>query len=79
MIRLRVLASGNRGNAAIVENGSTGEGMLIDCGICKRDFLNRADEAGFDIARLRAVMITHDHSDHTKGLGAVLRGLAKAA
>lgn len=78
MIKLHVLASGSGGNAAIVENGRTGEGVLIDCGICKRDFFERAGEAGFDAARLRAVFITHDHGDHTKGLGVVLRGLAKA-
>lgn len=78
MIKLHVLASGSRGNAAIVENSHTGEGVLVDCGICKRDFFERAAAAGFDVAGLRAVFITHDHSDHTKGLGVVLRGLEKA-
>ena len=78
MLRLHILASGSGGNAAIVENAATGEGVLIDCGICKRDFFARAEEAGFDLGRLRAVVITHDHGDHTKGLGVVLRGLAKA-
>ena len=63
MLRLHILASGSGGNAAIVENAATGEGVLIDCGICKRDFFAR---------------VTHDHGDHTKGLGVVLRGLAKA-
>lgn len=77
MIKLHVLASGSGGNAAIVENGRTGEGVLVDCGICKRDFFQRAKEADFDTAKLRAVFITHDHGDHTKGLGVVLRGLAK--
>ena len=50
---------------------------MLDCGICKRDFFARCDEAGFDPANLEAVLITHDHTDHTKGLGVVLRGLAK--
>lgn len=76
-IRLHVLASGSKGNAAIVENVVTGEGILIDCGICKRDFLSRCDETGFDLRRLRGVLITHEHTDHTKGLGVVYRGLAK--
>lgn len=76
-IRLHVLASGSKGNAAVVENVATGEGLLIDCGICKRDFLSRCDEAGFDLRRLRGVLITHEHTDHTKGLGVVYRGLAK--
>lgn len=77
MLKLHVLASGSKGNAAIVENAATGAGMLIDCGICKRDFLERCDEAGFDPTRIDAVLITHEHGDHTKGLGVVLRGLAK--
>ncbi|MFR3091511.1 MAG: MBL fold metallo-hydrolase [Eggerthella lenta] len=38
----------------------------MDCGICKRDFFARCDEAGFDPANLEAVLITHDHTDHTK-------------
>ncbi|MCQ4849740.1 MBL fold metallo-hydrolase [Gordonibacter pamelaeae] len=76
-LRLHVLASGSRGNAAVVEDASTGAGVLVDCGICKRDFLARCDEAGFDPARLAAILVTHDHTDHTKGLGVVLRGLAK--
>ena len=78
MLRLHILASGSGGNAAIAENAATGEGVLIDCGICKRDFFARAEEAGFNLEKLRAVVITHDHGDHTKGLGVVLRGLAKA-
>ena len=77
MLALHVLASGSSGNAAVIENTATGAGVLIDCGICKRDFLNRCDEAGFDPARLAAILVTHDHTDHTKGLGVVLRGLAK--
>ena len=59
MLRLHILASGSGGNAAIVENAATGEGVLIDCGICKRDFFARAEEAGFDLGRLRAVAAMH--------------------
>lgn len=77
MLALHVLASGSSGNAAVVENTATGAGVLIDCGICKRDFLNRCDEAGFDPGRIQAMFVTHEHSDHVKGLGVVLRGLAK--
>lgn len=76
-MRLHVLASGSKGNAAIVENVVTGEGILIDCGICKRDFLSRCDEADFDLRRLKGVLITHEHTDHTKGLGVVYRALVK--
>ena len=77
MLALHVLASGSSGNAAVIENTATGAGVLIDCGICKRDFLKRCDEAGFDPGRIQAMFVTHEHGDHVKGLGVVLRGLAK--
>ena len=77
MLALHVLASGSSGNAAVVENVVTGTGVLIDCGICKRDFLSRCDQAGFDPARIEAAFVTHEHGDHVKGLGVVLRGRAK--
>lgn len=76
-LKLHVLASGSKGNAAIVENASTGEGVLVDCGLCKRDFFARCAEAGFDPARLSGILVTHEHTDHTKCLGVVVRGLAK--
>lgn len=76
-LAVHVLASGSRGNAAVVEDAATGAGVLVDCGICKRDFFARCEEAGFDPARLAAVLVTHEHTDHTKGLGVVMRGLAK--
>ncbi|WP_080803610.1 MBL fold metallo-hydrolase [Arabiibacter massiliensis] len=76
-LALHVLASGSRGNAALVVDEATGAGVLIDCGVCKRDFFDRCGEAGFDPAKLAAILVTHDHTDHTKGLGVVLRGLAK--
>ncbi len=77
-LAVHVLASGSRGNATVVEDTATGAGVLVDCGICKRDFFARCEEAGFDPANLAAVLVTHEHTDHTKGLGVVLRGLAKA-
>ena len=77
-LALHVRASGSRGNAAIIEDTATGAGVLVDCGICKRDFFARCADVGFDPTRITDVLITHEHTDHTKGLGVVLRGLAKA-
>lgn len=76
-LRLHVLASGSKGNAAVVENVATGQGILVDCGICKRDFLSRCSQVGFAIEGLRAVLVTHDHTDHTKGLPVLYRELAR--
>lgn len=77
MLELHILASGSRGNAAVVENAETGRSVLIDCGICKRDFFARCDAARVDPAAIDAILITHEHGDHTKGLGVLMRGLAK--
>lgn len=77
MINLHVLASGSKGNATLVENTTTGKSVLIDCGICKRDFFTHGENAGVDLRGLEAILITHEHTDHTKGLGVVTRGLAK--
>jgi len=75
VLRLCVLASGSKGNAAVVEYA--GRSLLVDCGICKRDFFERCEILHIDPASIEAVLITHEHTDHTKGLGVVLRGLAK--
>jgi phosphoribosyl 1,2-cyclic phosphodiesterase len=74
-IRLHVLASGSKGNASIVEVGN--RAVMVDCGICKRDFFERCEVLGIDVSEIEAVLVTHEHTDHTKGLGVVLRGLAK--
>ena len=65
-IHLHVLASGSKGNAAVVE-GPEGS-VLVDCGISRRALLQRAAELSVDMGRVRAVVLTHDHSDHVAGL-----------
>lgn len=77
VFKLHILASGSKGNAAIVEETANGQCILIDCGISKRDFLARCDEVSVDPANISDVLITHEHTDHTKGLGVVTRGLEK--
>ena len=75
LFRLHVIASGSKGNAAILETPATC--LLIDCGISKKQFMAGCDHVGFDPGRISSVIVTHEHSDHTKGLGATLRGLRK--
>ena len=65
-IHLHVLASGSRGNAAVVEG--PGGSVIIDCGLSRSELLRRADQLGVDVEGARAVLVTHEHSDHTSGL-----------
>ena len=70
-----VLGSGSKGNSALVRAYDTA--VLIDCGFSCKDFLARCEILSFDPTKLDALVITHEHGDHTKGLGVVLRHLAR--
>lgn len=65
-IHLYVLASGSKGNAAVVQ-GPQGS-ILVDCGISRKALVERTRMAGCDIQDIRAVLLTHEHTDHTAGL-----------
>lgn len=76
-LALHVIASGSRGNAAVVENTTTGHGILIDCGTSGKALIEGCAACGFDAAKIDAVLVTHEHTDHVKGLGVATRKLAK--
>ena len=65
-IHLFVLASGSKGNAAIVQ-GPEGS-ILIDDGISYKALRTRAREAAAPLDDICAVLLTHEHGDHTSGL-----------
>lgn len=66
LMHLHILASGSKGNAAIVE-GPEGS-VLIDCGISRKRLFERTAELGVHMDRVVATIITHEHSDHVNGL-----------
>jgi phosphoribosyl 1,2-cyclic phosphodiesterase len=61
-----VLASGSKGNSIFVSGGGTA--LLVDVGLTAREMAARLQAAGIDPVSLSAVLCTHDHSDHYKGL-----------
>jgi len=65
------LASGSRGNAVYV--GSNGAGVLVDVGLSARSVALRMEAAGIEPARVRAVVLTHEHRDHAAGVAAWCR------
>jgi len=72
-VLLSVLASGSRGNCAIVSSSSTR--ILVDAGISCRETFRRMKAAGDDPRRLSAILITHEHSDHVYGLRVLAKKL----
>ena len=67
--RFASLGSGSRGNATVIEAGETR--VLVDCGFAAREFLGRCDHLGLDPTDLSAILVTHEHGDHMRGVGAV--------
>jgi phosphoribosyl 1,2-cyclic phosphodiesterase len=70
-MRVTVLGSGSAGNATLVEAG--GARVLIDAGFTGRDLERRLRAVELDPASLTAIVITHDHADHTRGMGVLAR------
>lgn len=60
------LGSGSRGNALIVSSAESN--ILIDCGLSLKALTESLSRIGMELSDLHAVFITHEHSDHIKGL-----------
>ena len=70
-MRVSVLGSGSSGNATLVSAGDTL--VLVDAGFSARDLTRRMESLGVAPERIRAIVITHDHGDHTRGMGVFAR------
>lgn len=65
-MRFASLGSGSRGNAAVFEHGDTR--LLVDCGFSAREMARRLARLEIEPCSLDAVLITHEHGDHVRGL-----------
>ncbi|WP_239256271.1 MBL fold metallo-hydrolase [Listeria ilorinensis] len=70
-ISFSILASGSSGNATLVETGD--QKILIDCGLSGKKMEGLFSQVGRSISDVDAILITHEHSDHIKGLGVLAR------
>ena len=81
------LGSGSKGNATLIEsdNGC----LLVDCGFSMKEAVKRLELLQYSPERLTAILVTHEHGDHIKGVMPLARkyqlpvyltaGTAKAA
>jgi phosphoribosyl 1,2-cyclic phosphodiesterase len=65
------LASGSGGNSIYAESG--GEALLIDAGVSRRQIEVRLSAIGASMENVRAVLVTHEHDDHVKGLPVLMK------
>jgi len=72
-VSISVLASGSRGNTAVIESARAR--ILVDAGISCRETFKRLKLAGLEPKSLSAILITHEHSDHVYGLATLAKKL----
>ena len=60
------LNSGSNGNCYYI--GNNDEAILVDAGISCRETEKRMDRLGLSIRKVKAIFITHEHSDHISGV-----------
>jgi phosphoribosyl 1,2-cyclic phosphodiesterase len=68
-----MLASGSKGNCAVIE-GESGT-ILIDAGLSAKECLLRMERAGIEAGTIEALLVTHEHGDHTRGIDVLARKL----
>lgn len=70
-MRAWTLGSGSKGNSILLE--SDGTRVLIDAGYSPRALVQRLASAGVQPESISAVVVTHEHIDHVRGVSAAQR------
>jgi phosphoribosyl 1,2-cyclic phosphodiesterase len=65
------LFSGSSGNASFIASGDTA--LLLDAGMSARSIVSALEQIGVEPALLKGILVTHEHTDHIKGVGALSR------
>ncbi|HEY3346777.1 MAG TPA: MBL fold metallo-hydrolase [Nitrospirota bacterium] len=65
------LASGSKGNSVFIE--ADGTKILVDAGLTLRETKLRLEAIGEKVEDIKAIIVTHEHGDHVKGIGPIGR------
>ena len=65
------IASGSKGNCHLVQKKDSC--ILIDAGLSGKATIDAINMHDIDTSKLKAIFITHEHSDHIKGAGIISR------
>ena len=69
------LSSGSSGNCYVVKSDNTT--LLVDAGISCARICNGLSDLGLDISDVDGVLITHEHSDHVRGIAVLQKKTGK--
>jgi phosphoribosyl 1,2-cyclic phosphodiesterase len=72
-LSFRLLASGSSGNATLVSDGDIH--ILVDVGLSGRETAKRLKECGLAPEKIAAIVVSHEHGDHCRGVGPFAKGL----
>lgn len=70
-MRVATLGSGSRGNSVFVECGQTR--LLVDAGFSGSEIARRLELLDVSPDSIQAIVVTHEHRDHTAGIGIAAR------
>ncbi len=70
-LRTCALASGSKGNAIYISDGNTS--ILIDAGLSGKEIARRMKSRDLDPEKLDGILVSHEHSDHIRGVGVMSR------
>lgn len=77
MSKIYPLFSGSKGNSTYIT--ANGASLLVDAGVSFKALSSALSKVGQDCRGLSAVLVTHTHSDHIKGLKLLLKAAENAA
>ena len=70
-MKITILGSGSKGNSTFIDLGN--KKILIDVGFSYKQIKEKLSKINIDPKEIDALLITHDHSDHTYGLKVFLK------
>lgn len=73
MFQTSVLASGSKGNSILVRSAETA--ILVDAGLAGKTIFAALESLRIPKESIKAILVSHEHSDHSKGAGIIARAL----
>ncbi|MDZ4181770.1 MAG: MBL fold metallo-hydrolase, partial [Candidatus Cloacimonadaceae bacterium] len=71
MFQTSVLVSGSKGNSVLVRTENSA--LLLDAGVSAKKLYEAMEALGVSRFELKAIIVSHEHSDHTRSAGAISR------